>query len=66
LAPQHPANADGVSPDQGCLEFAVKLQESSRFVLVAAKAGRSALAIAFFDRGAALICVFAIGAYKPV
>jgi hypothetical protein len=22
--------------------------------------------IAFFDRGAALICIFAIGAYKPV
>jgi len=42
------------------------LKESPRFRHVAAKARRSALAIVFFDRSAALIGVFAIGAYKPV
>jgi hypothetical protein len=55
-----------ISPDQGCLEIAVMLKESPRFRHVAAKARRSALAIVFFDRSVALICVFAIGAYKPV
>jgi hypothetical protein len=58
--------SDRISPDQGCLEIAVMLKESSRFGHVTAKARRNALAIVFFDRSAALICVFAIGAYKPV
>ena len=58
--------SDRISPDQGCLEIAVMLKESVRFRHLAAKARRSALAIVFFDRNAALICVFAIGAYKPV
>jgi hypothetical protein len=58
--------SDRVSPDQGCLEIAVMLKESPRFRLMAAKARRSALAIVFFDRSVALVCVFAIGAYKPV
>ncbi|MFM0500510.1 hypothetical protein [Paraburkholderia caffeinilytica] len=58
--------ADRISPDQGCLEIAVMLKESARFRHLAAKARRSALAIVFFDRNAALICVLAIGAYKPV
>ena len=55
-----------ISPDQGCLEIAVMLEESTRFWRAAAIVGRSALAIVFFDRCAALIRVFAIGAYKPV
>jgi hypothetical protein len=42
------------------------LEESPRFRQVAALARRGALAIVFFDRSAALIRVFAIGAYKPV
>jgi hypothetical protein len=58
--------SDRISPDQGCLEIAVMLKESPRFRHVTAKARRSALTIVFFDRSAALICVFAIGAYKPV
>ena len=58
--------SDRISPDQGCLEIAVMLKESVRFLHLAAKARRSALAIVFFDRNVALICVFAIGAYKPV
>ncbi|CAE6697352.1 hypothetical protein R69746_00525 [Paraburkholderia aspalathi] len=58
--------SDRISPDQGCLEIAVMLKESVRFRHLAAKARRSALAIVFFDRNVALICVFAIGAYKPV
>jgi len=58
--------SDRISPDQGCLEIAVMLKGSSRFRHLAAKARRDALTIVFFDRNAALICVFAIGAYKPV
>jgi hypothetical protein len=58
--------SDRISPDQGCLEIAVMLKGSSRFRHLAAKARRDALAIVFFDRNVALICVFAIGAYKPV
>jgi hypothetical protein len=57
---------DRISPDQGCLEIAVMLEESTRFWRAAATARRSALAIVFFDRCAALIRVFTIGAYKPV
>jgi hypothetical protein len=55
-----------ISPHQGCLEIAVMLQESPRFGRMATRARRSTLAIVFFDRLAALICLFAIGAYKPV
>lgn len=55
-----------ISPDQGCLEIAVMLEESPRFRHRAAAARRNAPAIVFFDRCAALIRVFAIGAYKPV
>ena len=53
-----------VSPHQGCLDIAVMLKgpHPSR---VAVAARHSAL-IVFIDRGAALICVFAIGAYKLV
>jgi hypothetical protein len=58
--------ADRISPDQGCLEIAVMLEESPRFWRMAAAARRNAWAIVFFDRGVALIRVFAIGAYKPV
>jgi hypothetical protein len=42
------------------------LKESSRFRPVATTARQTMQAIVFFDRSAALICVFAIGAYKPV
>jgi hypothetical protein len=42
------------------------LKESSRFRRMATMARQTTLAIVFFDRSAALICVFAIGAYKPV
>jgi hypothetical protein len=58
--------SDRISPDQGCLEIAVMLQESPRFRRTAAAARRDAPVIVFFDRCAALIRVFAIGAYKPV
>jgi len=58
--------SDRISPDQGCLEIAVMLEESPRFRRMAAAARRCAPAIVFFDRCAALIRVFAIGAYKPV
>jgi hypothetical protein len=57
---------DRISPDQGCLEIAVMLEESPRFRRMAAAARRNVPAIVFFDRCTALIRVFAIGAYKPV
>jgi hypothetical protein len=60
------ARTDRISPDQGCLEIAVMLEESTRFWQAAATARRSTRAIVFFDRCVALICVFTIGAYKPV
>jgi hypothetical protein len=58
--------SDRISPNQGCLKIAVILQGSARL-----SAGRwqwrGLLAtIGFFDQGAALIRVFAIGADKPV
>jgi hypothetical protein len=58
--------SDRISPDQGCLEIAVMLEESPRFRRMAAAARRNVPAIVFFDRCTALIRVFAIGAYKPV
>jgi hypothetical protein len=58
--------SDRISPDQGCLDIAVMLEESSRFECMAATTGRCPVAIVFFDRPVALIRVFAIGAYKPV
>jgi hypothetical protein len=58
--------SDRISPHQGCLKIAVMLQGSPRLSLAAAMASLAGATIVFFDRGVALICVFVIGADKPV